>query len=125
MSIPWKHSGLFVLLAACTIASACVTWHVQADVPTARPAFDSTKTYRVTLRNGERRLADHPRILGDTLIWVEPVANTPRATQVAPIPLAEIRLVETEGTNWLGTIVLGWLAAAALIAVISPPSFPY
>jgi hypothetical protein len=115
-----KDFRLFTILAGCILVSACFTWHAQTGIPPAAAEFDSTKTYRVTLQNGERRIADHPRISGDSLTWAEPVPEHSHALPKRPgIPLSEIYLVEVQGTSVGRTLLGAYFAIALLYSVVT------
>ena len=115
-----KHFRLFTIGAGCILVSACITWHAQTGIPLAAAVFDSTKTYRVTLQGGDQRIADHPRISGDSLTWAEPA---PEHSLALPkrhgIPLSEINVVEVQGTSVWSTILGAYLAVALLFGVIN------
>lgn len=111
----------YIVLSGLGLLCACAPWHVQTDVPAASTAFDSTKVYRVTLQNGSKEVATHPRIAGDSLTWVEP--PNPDAPKLAPkhlaVPLSEIQQMEIQGSSDAGTIAAIVLAAAFLKFVLS------
>jgi hypothetical protein len=121
MLFPGKRSRLILVVPGVALLCACAPWHPQAEVPTRVTAFDSTKTYRVTLRNGRKWVATHPRISGDSLTWVEPVPDD--VVRMPPkhrgIELGEIARVEVQGSNVAGTILVLWLGAGALALVLA------
>jgi hypothetical protein len=115
-----KQFRRFSIVVGCVVVSACVTWRAQPGISPAAAVFDSTKTYRVTLQNGDRRIADHPRISGDSLTWAEPVPEHSHALPKRPgIPLSEIYLVEVQGTSVGRTLLGAYFAIALLYSVVT------
>ncbi len=115
-----KQFRRFTIVVGCVVVSACVTWRAQPGISPAAAVFDSTKTYRVTLQNGDRRIADHPRISGDSLTWAEPAPEHSLAPpKRSGIPLSEIHLAEVQGTSVGRTLLAAYVAVGLLHGVIN------
>ena len=108
------RKGAPLTVALLALVCACGGWHPQTTItPSGSPAFDSTKTYRVTLKNGKRQVVSHPRVAGDSLTWVEPPQEgIPRMPpRRHTVPLSDIQRVELQGPNTVGValvVILGF-----------------
>lgn len=118
---------LTLLATVVVFQCACAPWHMQFVIPPAATPFDSTKTYRVTLGDGRRLVAYHPRVLGDSLTWTpETAPDAPRSPQQRRgIPLADIHAVEVEASNAYAALLVLLVGVGMLGAVAAASSLPH
>jgi hypothetical protein len=124
-----RHIGmvrLIALVAAGTYLSACTIWRPMPIEPAARPAFDSTKTYRVLLANGDRRVMERPRILNDSVVSLVPIPEAPYAPpKRTAVALADLRGLEAGSANPAAVGVVLLVAVFGLAAAFSLGSIPW
>ena len=103
----------------------CTTWKAAALGPLPLAAFDSTKTYRLTLRSGARVVATHPTADVDSVRWVKPdTVGSRRAPRRTGVRLSDIDTIEVEQADNTGNALLAILGIAMLVAALtSPPDF--
>jgi hypothetical protein len=112
---------LAVIFATTGLLYDCTPWHLESSVAPVSSTFDSTKVYRLTLKDGLKQVVDHPRISGDSLFWTDPInPDAPKKTPIPrSVPVSQIQQVEVQESNVVGTIFAVWLGAGALVYILT------
>jgi len=111
--------GLCALALASVAATGCTSYRaVSGPLPATlmRP-----QTVRVTIAYGAKIVMHSARIVGDSLVGVDPWGPTPGAGPGAPartvaVALADVRRVEVERFDGQKTVVWVLLGAGAFVA---------
>ena len=94
------------ILVASAFSPSCTAWHTVPLQPQQFNADSSPKRARLTLMDGTEVTARHPVLVGDSLVWVNGTAKSPRDSTRSAVHAGNIRKVETHGYDNPRTIAL-------------------
>lgn len=108
---------IIALLVVCTLPCACVGWNVTSLEPQQFSAQKSPEIVRLTLNDSTRVTAQHPVLIGDSLVWMQLARGSRRDSVRSAIAISSIRQVQVQKVDEAGTALL-LLALGGLVAGI-------
>ena len=94
------------IVVASASSTSCTAWHTVPLQPQQFSADSSPKRARLTLMDGTEVDARHPVVVGDSLVWVNGTAKSPRDSTRSAVHAGTIRTVQTHGYDNPRTIAL-------------------
>ena len=110
---------IIALFIVCTLPCACVGWNVAALEPQQFSAEKSPDVVRLVLNDSTRVTAQHPVLIGDSLVWTALAPGSQRDSVRSAIAVSSIRRVEVQKSDQGGTILLFLLVGAAVVLISS------